>query len=91
MKTFADVKRRAIVGATLTMTQYVVNGKLANGPLVGLPRKIKLVQTNAIQFEPHKPGSDGSWLFWTKASEVTINDANTFTIEGDIALTYRFD
>lgn len=89
MKTLADIKRRATVGTTLTMTHFVVRGIEKNGPLVGLPRKVKRVQGNGIQFEPHKDGSEGSWLWWPSAKEISIN-GSSFTINGDIALTYQF-
>lgn len=92
MKTLADVKRRAVVGAELVMEKYVVHGQERNGPLVGVPRKIKRVQGNAIQFEPHAPGKDGSWLQWPKASDVRIVDTDRFVVGGDdqIQLHYRF-
>lgn len=83
MKTFADLKRRLTPGVTVTMTKFVVGGVERPGPLVGLPRKVKLVQTNAIQFEPHKEGSDGSWLYWPKAKDVTIESADSFVIAGE--------
>jgi hypothetical protein len=73
------------------MEKYVVNGQERPGPLVGLQRKIKTVQTNAIQFEPHKPGSDGSWLQWPKASQVRITGPDTFVVAGEgPELHYRF-
>jgi len=94
MKTLADIKRRAMPGARLTQTKYKVNGVERSGPLLGLTRAVKRVQTISIQFEPHKEGSDGSWLEWPKASGVRIDGPDEFTLvqEGGVfELSYRFE
>lgn len=39
-------------------------------------------QTNAIQFESHMPGKQGSWLFWPKAKDVTVTE-NGFIVAGE--------
>ena len=38
-------------------------------PRMKLIRKVKKVQTNAVQFEPTKYGMDGSWLYFKSAKE----------------------
>lgn len=88
MKTWSDVKNRLKVGTTLTQTKH--SG--ANPVLVGVARKIKYRQTNAIQFEPHQAGKSGSWLYFPKASQVTIVDDNTFAIDlGWVQIEYKFE
>lgn len=89
--TFAALKRKLTVGTTLTMVSH---DWFPNGPLIGIPRKIKTVQTNGIQFEPHQEGKQGSWLYWGKASEYTITE-DCFTVwlgaAGDNNyMTYKF-
>jgi hypothetical protein len=82
MKTFADVKRRAVVGATLELEYaegFAVLSKKGNPPA----RKIAVKQTNAIAFEPCDwSGGKESWLWWPKASEIRIIDADTFELVG---------
>jgi hypothetical protein len=89
MKTFTDIKKRFVLGQSLTMLEH--SSPLAGG-LVGIPRKIKTVQSNAIQFEPHVEGKQGSWLQYPKASAVTILDNDSFKIDfGFGYMTYKFD
>jgi hypothetical protein len=40
--------------------------------IIGVPRRVKKKQTNAVQFEPAAGRKDGSWLWWPKASNVII-------------------
>lgn len=93
MKTLADLKRNLTLGKSVTMVKHdwFPNG----GELIGLPRKIKIVQSNGIQFEPHKEGKQGSWLNWHKASEYRFIDDNTFEValEPDFskAMTYKIN
>lgn len=88
MKTFADVKRRLVEGATLTMVRH---DWLPNGKLIGLPRKIIKRQTDAIQFD------GGSWLQFPPAKEVRILGDNEFAVqlsperEPDKLMAYRFN
>jgi hypothetical protein len=70
MKTFADVKRAMQVGVTVTMTKH---DWYPNGTLIGVPRKVQKVQSNAVQFE------GGSWLHWPRASDVVPTDKG-FTV-----------
>lgn len=94
MKTLAEIKRRAVVGSQLTLVSYKINDVEAPVCKVrGITRRVKTVQTNQIQFEPHTQGARGSWLDWPKASEVKILDANAFEInyKNDcVTLTYCF-
>lgn len=95
MKTLADIKRRAQVGVAMTMVDYKINGASRPGAVVGITRKVKLVQSGAIQFEPHAEGKDGSWLYWPKAKHVEITGPDTFTVRGEpddpITMFYRFE
>ncbi len=79
----AELKRRLQVGTIVTMTQHSYDENIMNRPtpLLDIPRKVKVVQSNAIQFEPHREGSSGSWLYWPKSSQVMYNSiSNEFTI-----------
>ena len=71
MRNLADVKRRCKLGVVVTMTQHDL---LPNGKLINVPREIVHVQTNAIQF------AGGSWLYWPKAGQVTVEDHDKFSI-----------
>lgn len=93
MKTFADVKRRLVVGAKLVMTRndWVFNGR--TNPLLGIVRKIERRQTDAVQFEPHAEGQSGSWFHFPAASMISIVDANTFNVglnpeDPSVVMTY---
>ncbi len=77
MKTLAELKRKLTVGTIVTMTRH---DWYPGGALIGLPRKIKHVQGNAIQFEPHKEGGSGSWLHWEKANEYRIISDTEFEV-----------
>lgn len=77
MKTLADLKRKMTLGTTVTMVKH---DWMPNGELINLPRKIKTVQSNGVQFEPHKEGKQGSWLTWHKASEYRFLNENTFEV-----------
>lgn len=91
MKTFAELKRKLTVGTTLVMTRNdwcvpVGNELTTKGnPLLGLPRKIKTVQSNGIQFEPHNDKAQGSWLYFRKAGDFLIQDDTHFSIRLDDA------
>jgi hypothetical protein len=74
MKTLADVKRRLVVGARLTMTSH---SWYPQGKLIGLERKIEVRQSQSIKFE------GGSWLQFPPASRVTVLDKDTFSIQLD--------
>jgi hypothetical protein len=71
MKTLADVKRRLQVGAVVEMTYH--RFAVADGKPLPPPRKVALVQSNAVAFEA-TDYSNGrlSWLYWPKASEVHV-------------------
>lgn len=75
MKTFADLKRKLVVGVTVTMTHHW--WEQGRSPLVGIPRKITIKQTNALQFE------GGSWLFWPKATQINIINDKEFSVQLD--------
>ena len=86
MKTFSDIKKQLVEGATLKLVRHdwlTPSSKIQ----IGLERKIIKRQSNAIQFE------GGSWLYFPKASDVAIND-NGFSIVLSIEkaqfMTYEF-
>ena len=90
MKILADIKRRMTIGTKMTL----IDSSMKNHRYLNLPRKIDLVQSNAVRF------SGGSYLQYPKANEVSIIDDNTFRIEWteEISkkpvtefLTYHFD
>lgn len=87
MRTLADVKRRCQVGAKL---QLIAHGD----PLVKPPidREVISVQSNAILMTPWPGRSQPSWLYWPRASDIRIEDPDTFSVleEGRVELTYRF-
>ena len=91
MKSLAAIKRRAQVGTVMTMTYHEIY--IARNNLVGNPRAVKTVQSDAIQFEPHKPDSDGSWLYWPLASKIKITGADSFDVlnpDGSVLMSYVF-
>ena len=57
MKTFADIKRKLIEGASLTMIRH---DWYPQGKYMNICRKVITKQTNAVQFE------NGSWLYLDK-------------------------
>lgn len=70
INSLAALKRHCQLGVTLTMVR---NDWCSTGPLIGVPRKIISVKSNAIALE--KEGSErGSWLYWPKASEMQFTD-----------------
>ena len=72
MKSFADIKRALIEGATLTMVSH---DNMPGGALIGLARKIIKRQSNAIQFE------GGSWLYLDKpAADFEALGPNSFRV-----------
>lgn len=84
MKTLADVKRRAKVGALLAL-EYEETHPILTRMGKGNPpaRRIAVQQTNAIAFEGTDwSGGQKSWLWWPKAAEVNIVDADTFELVG---------
>lgn len=100
MKTFADVKRRLVVGATLVMErndwQVTATPQNVANPLIGIKRSIVQRGANHIQFSPHKEGSSGSYLHFPKASDVIVTGADTFAVMLDPTrdtsklMAYRF-
>ncbi len=81
MKTFADLKRRLVVGVTVTMTRH---DWFPNGKLLGVPRKIAIQQTNAVAFESiEDPKKQPSWLYFKKASEFRIDGPDSFSVRLD--------
>ena len=85
-KTFADIKRQLIEGASLKLVRHdwlTPNSKIA----IGSVRKIIKRQSNAIQFE------GGSWLQFPKSSDVAINEngfAIVLSIEKAQFMEYEF-
>jgi len=85
MEKLADLKR-VQVGDTFTMTFSALGG----GSLLNVPRKVKRVQSNALQFEPTSAGRDGSWLYFPPAKEFKPEPDGFSVMEGDkVFLTYR--
>jgi len=75
MKTFSDIKRKLIVGNSITMIRH---DWLPNGKLIGLKREIVKRQSNAVQFQC------GSWLYLDKpSSEYIATGENTFLVKLD--------
>lgn len=90
VKTLADVKRRAQVGALLRLVYedgHRVLERRGNPP----DRRIVVRQTNAIAFEACE-WSQGrmSWMWWPKAAEVTV-DGDTFHVAGLGTYTFLED
>ena len=54
-----------------------------NGELIGLERKVKTVQSKAIQFEPHKESSNGSWLRFDNGVKAVRFEESYITIDLD--------
>jgi len=79
----AQLKKKLIVGTVVTLIRH---DWYPQGNLIGKQRKIKTVQTNAVQFEPSESGKEGSWLHWPKAAEVSCIPPDIF----QIALTPDF-
>lgn len=65
MRNLAETKRTLTVGRTVTMVRH---DWFPNGKLIDVPRRVKHVQGNAVQFE------GGSWLHWPKAAEFRATD-----------------
>jgi hypothetical protein len=75
MKTFADIKRKLVIGNSITMIRH---DWIPNGKLIGLKREIIKKQSNAVQFQ------GGSWLYLDKpASEYIPTSENTFLVKLD--------
>ena len=71
MRNLTDIKRRLKVGNIVTMTQH---DNYPHGELIGVPREIEHVQSNAIRF------TGGSWLYWPRAKDITIEDHDKFSV-----------
>lgn len=73
MKTFADIKRKLVEGATITMVRH---DWYPDMKLIGLKRKVIKRQTNGVQFE------GGSWLYLDRpASAYKPLSDNTFSVQ----------
>lgn len=89
MRTAADIKRRCQLGTKLMLIYHI-------DPAVQVPidREVIQVQSNAIAMSPWPGRSAPSWLYWGKASELRVEDENTFSVldpdSGDVEITYRF-
>jgi len=89
MRSAADIKRRCQVGTKLEMIYHV-------SPATPLPleREVMVVQSNAIGMSPWPGRTAVSWLYWGKASELRVDDENTFSVldpdSGEVEMTYRF-
>lgn len=71
MKTFADIKRKLVMGNEITMLRH----DYGSNDLIGRKRKVIKRQTNAVQFE------GGSWLRLDRpASEYIPTGENTFLV-----------
>jgi hypothetical protein len=82
MKTFADIKRRAVVGATLTMTYNAYSAQFGTA-LIGKPRRVVIAQTNAIAMESVRDDGRPSWLYWPAAKSVRVTGPDSFDILHD--------
>lgn len=85
----AAIKRAIQPGTRVTLTHHGDHGPGDTFPWANrsrtLPvtRPVAVVQTNAIAFEdPHMVPKQPhhAWLYWPKASDVTVHDACTFTV-----------
>lgn len=82
----SDIKKLK-VGDTLTMTYSLYQPN----KLVGVPRKIIKMQSNAMKFE------GGSWLYFPKASEIVSEGEKSFSVLTEVenkiykTLTYKLD
>jgi len=73
MKTFADIKRKLVEGATITMVRH---DWYPDGKHIGVKRKVIKRKTNAVQFE------GGSWLYLDRpAKEFKPLSHNTFSVQ----------
>lgn len=95
MKTFADIKRRLVVGATLVMERndWSILGRV--NPLLGLSRKIAKSQSNGVQFEPHTENATGSLFQFPSAAMVFVINENAFGVQlhpddNSKVMIYRF-
>jgi hypothetical protein len=83
MKTLADLKRKLQKGITVKLTWSLYSGH----KYLDKPRKVEIVQANAIMFE------GGSWLQWGKASDYRFTPENPdrFTVleNGSALLSYK--
>lgn len=86
MKTLADVKRRAVLGAKLKCTYAWHDPR---GVMVGSVREVSKVQSKMIALR--MPDGRDSWLQWPSAKEVIV-EGDSFTVyeAGDKLLTYEF-
>ena len=68
MKSLADLKRDC------QKYVWIMRGHswFPSGKMLGVPRKIAKVQSNAFMFEPVAGSVHGSWLSWPKASQLKI-------------------
>jgi hypothetical protein len=83
LKSFAELKRRIVVGSVLRMTSHshaAILGRFAD--MVGRDRRVGVVQGNAIAF-----GAEGckrselSWLYWpAKAADVRLTGPHSFEV-----------
>jgi hypothetical protein len=96
VKNLADIKRRAKVGAVVTLTRH---DKLIpeRFPIkIGDKRRVAVAQGSGIAFEM-PDGGNLSWLAWPKATSVRIIDADTFQVSltgngvFEKVMEYRFD
>lgn len=88
MTSFAQIKRSIEVGTRVTMTHYSGHGPgetLAwgnNVTTLPLTREVAVRKSNAIAFADPQANGGKSWLYWPRASEVTVHDARSFSING---------
>jgi hypothetical protein len=86
MKTLADIKRRAKLGAKLTLIHSNMQHRFLN-----VTRQVVVMQSNSIGLAVEADGVP-SWFEWPKANTITIIDADTFRFyEGVLSLTYKFE
>jgi hypothetical protein len=89
---FAEIKRRIDVGTSVTCTHHGTHGpgdtmRWGNGErTLPFTREVAVRQGNAVAFAEPLANGGKSWLYWPKASEVTINADDSFTLNG---MTFR--
>lgn len=92
--TFAQIRRQVDVGTSVTLTHHGQHGPgdtMAWGSgtrTLPFTREVTVRQGNAVAFAEPLAIDGKSWLYWPKASEVTINADGTFAFRG---MTYRIE
>lgn len=78
MKSLAELKRTLKPGTIVTM---VSNDWYPHSQLIGTPREIALVQSNAIAFKTESTVSGKSWLYFDRGAKNFVFDGtNRFSV-----------